>query len=99
MFVSSFSPSVASLFAPAAILALPGVSGGVVMGTPVTLPELVAVMLGTLPPMRGGLLITEACVATDEVEFDLVGDGGRAFTKDVVGGGEGAVNEAPELRC
>ncbi len=43
--------------------------------------------------------MTEAWVATDDVEFDLVGDGGRAFTKDVVGGGEGAGNEVPEFRC
>lgn len=68
-------------------------------GTPVTLPELVAVILGTFPPIRGGLFMTEAWVATDDVEFDLVGDGGRAFTKDVVGGGEGAGNEVPEFRC
>lgn len=97
--VSSLSFSTASLLMPAAILALPGVSGGVVMGTPVTLPELAAVMLGTLPPMRGGLFITEACVATDDAEFDRVGDGGRAFPYDVVGGGDGAGNEVAEFRC
>lgn len=57
--MSSLSFSIASLLIPAAILALPGVSGGVVMGMPVTLPEFVAVMLGTLPPMRGGLFMTE----------------------------------------
>lgn len=82
------------------MLMLPGVSGGVVMGTtPVTLPELVAVMLGTLPPMRGGLFMMDACVVTEEAEFDLVGDGGLALTNDVVGDGEGAGNEVAELRC
>lgn len=95
----SLSFSNASLLMPAAILALPGVSGGVVMGTPVTLPELVAVMLGTFPPMRGGLFMTEACVATDDAEFDRAGDGGRAFTYDVVDGGDGAGNEVAEFRC
>lgn len=46
------------------------------MGTPVTLPLFVAAMPGTLPPMRGGLLMTavEACVATEDVEFDLAGE-------------------------
>jgi hypothetical protein len=66
---------------------------------PVTLPEFVAVMLGTLPLMRGGLFIIEAWVATDDVEFDLVGDEGRALTKDAVGGGDGAANEVAEFRC
>lgn len=84
---------------PVVTLTPPGVSGGVVRGTPVTLPELVAAMLGTLPPMSGGLFITEAWVATDDVEFDLAGEGGRAFTKEAVGGGDGAGNEVPELRC
>jgi hypothetical protein len=50
----------------------------VVNGTPVTLPELAAVMDGTLPLMSGGLLTTpEGCVATDDVEFDLAGEDGR----------------------
>lgn len=97
--VSSRSFSIASLLMPAAILALLGVSGGVVMGMPVTLPELAAVMLGTLPPIRGGLFMTEACVATDDAEFDRVGDGGRAFAYDAIGGGDGAGNEVAEFRC
>lgn len=100
---SSLSLSLASRFTPAAMLVLlAGVSGGVVIGTPVTLAELVAAIPGTLPPIKGGLLITGACVgcvAIDEVELDLVGDEGRALTKDAVGGGEGAVNELAELRC
>lgn len=79
-FPSSFSASSASLFTPALAGGATtwGVSGGVVNGTPVTLPELVAVIDGTLPLMRGGLLTTtEGCVATEDVEFDLVGDDGR----------------------
>jgi tellurite resistance protein TehA-like permease len=46
---SSFSLSLASpgLFVPAPPVVLAGVSGGVVMGTPVTLPEFVAAILGT----------------------------------------------------
>lgn len=77
---SSFSLSLAwlaSRFVPVTLpVALRGVSGGVVMGTPVTLPLFVAAMPGTLPPMRGGLLMTavEACVATEDVEFDLAGE-------------------------
>lgn len=55
-FVSSFSLSVASLLMPATLVR--GVSGGVVMGTPVTLPELVAETAGTVPDMRVGLLMT-----------------------------------------
>lgn len=84
---SSFSASSASLFTPTlAVVVVPGsapgttlgVSGGVVNGTPVTLPELAAVMDGTLPLMSGGLLTTpEGCVATDDVEFDLAGEDGR----------------------
>lgn len=79
-FPSSFSASSASLLTPALAVGATtlGVSGGVVNGTPVTLPELAAVIDGTLPLMRGGLLTTtEGCVATEDVEFDLVGDDGR----------------------
>lgn len=75
-----------------------GVSGGVVKGTPVTLPELAAVIDGTLPLMRGGLLTTPDCVAIEDVEFDLVGEDGRLDGTDDVAGGEGAVNELAELR-
>lgn len=65
---------------------LRGVSGGVVSGTPVTLPEFAAAMPGTLPEIRGGLVTTPAAgtvlacvvmVAIDDVEFDLAGDEGR----------------------
>jgi predicted ABC-type sugar transport system permease subunit len=98
--VVSFSLSLASLLIPAAILLpLPGVSGGVVIRTPVTLPELAAAILGTLPPMRGGLFMIDACVATEDVEFDLVGDEGRALANEVVGGGDGAANELAEPLC
>lgn len=75
-----------------------GVSGGVVKGTPVTLPELAAVIDGTLPLMRGGLLTTPDCVATEDVEFDLVGEDGRLDGTADVAGGEGAVKELLELR-
>jgi hypothetical protein len=81
-FESSFSLSLASRFVPAALAVLLGVSGGVVMGTPVTFPELAAAIPGTLPRMRGGLVITplgaaEDCVAIEDVEFDRAGDEGR----------------------
>lgn len=39
---------------------LRGVSGGVVSGIPVTLPELAAVMAGTLPEISVGLVTTPA---------------------------------------
>ena len=78
---SSFSLSLNSLFEPATLpVVLRGVSGGVVIGTPVTLPEFVAVSPGTLPARSvggpaGGA--ADACVMTDEVELDLAGDDGR----------------------
>ena len=115
----SFSLSLASLSlltpaevfgaAPVPAPLLPrGVSGGVVRGTPVTLPEFAAAMDGMLPPIRGGLLMTlEACVAIDDVEFDRAGDVGRTLVNEPVavpvpvpvGGGEGAANELAEFRC
>lgn len=104
-FPSSFSLSLASRFVPAvADTLLRGVSGGVVIGTPVTLPVLAAATVGTVPPIRGGLLITPlepaaGCVATDEVELDLAGDAGRCGAADTDAGGDGAVNELFELRC
>jgi hypothetical protein len=73
------------------------------MGTPVTLPELAAAIPGTVPPIRGGFVMTaaEACVVTDEVELDRAGDDGRMLTNEaeLVGGGEGAANEPPEFLC
>jgi hypothetical protein len=81
---------------------LRGVSGGVVIGTPVTLPEFVAVSPGTLPatsvcgPAEG---TADDCVITDEVELDLAGDDGRWFTNEAAGGGDGAANELVESRC
>lgn len=72
------------------------------MGTPVTLPELVAVRPGTLPATRvggpGGAAV-ELCVMIDEVELDLVGDDGRWLAKAAAGGGEGAAKELVESRC
>lgn len=90
---SSFSLSLASLFTPATTdTAVAGVSGGVVSGSPVTLAEFVAAMLGTAPLMSVG----PDCVATEEAELLRVGDGGRA---PPVAGGEGAVKDVAELRC
>lgn len=101
---SSFSLSLWSLFVPATLPAvLRGVSGGVAIGTPVTLPELVAVRPGTLPATRlggpGGGGAVELCVMTDEVEFDRVGDDGRWLAKAAAGGGDGAAKELVESRC
>lgn len=57
-------------------------------------------MLGIVPPSSGGLFMTfEDCVAMEDVEFDRVGDGGRALTNDPVAGGDGAANELAEFRC
>lgn len=65
-FTSSFSLSLASLLLPAALPAvLLGVSGGVVIGTPVTLPEFVAVIPGTLPEIKLGLLTTPGGTVLD----------------------------------
>jgi hypothetical protein len=103
--VSSRSLSLASLLTPAALpVALLGVSGGVVTGTPVTLPELVAVRPGTLPPIRVGLFTTvegtvDDCVAMEDVELDRAGEWGRCELNElVVGGGEGAAKELIEPR-
>ena len=95
---SSASPSADSLLVPAgAVNDARGVSGGVVIGMPTTLLELVAAMLGTCPDIRGGLLTTPVC---DEFELDRAGDPARGLTKDaVVVGGDGAVSELPESRC
>ena len=101
------SLSLASRFTPvtaavAAVLLLGrGVSGGVVMGTPVTFPELVAAMLGTLPPIKVGFVMTaaDACVVTDDVLFDRAGEDGLMLTKEAVVGGDCAANELAEFRC
>lgn len=102
---SSCSLSLASLFIPATVFAvLRGVSGGVVMGTPTTFPELAAAILGTFPPINVGLVMTppgavDAWVMTDDVELDRAGEDGRWFTNEAIGGGEGAVSELAESRC
>ena len=102
----SFSPSLASRLTPAvtAAVLLPlgrGVSGGVEIGTPVTLPEFVAAMPGTLPPIRVGLVKTaaEACVAMDEALLDRAGEDGLRLTKEAVAGGDAAANEPAEFLC
>lgn len=71
------------------------------MGTPVTLPELVAVSPGTLPAKRGGGPVgaVDVCVIMEDVELDLAGELGRWFTKVAAGGGEGAAKELMESRC
>jgi hypothetical protein len=72
------------------------------MGTPDTkpIPTLpVAVTPGMVPATRGGLLIIvpaagvayDDCVAIEEVEFDLVGEDGRAVGPRGAGGGDGAI--------
>lgn len=102
---SSFSFSLASRLVPAALtIMVRGVSGGVATGIPVTFVELEAVKAGTLPAMSVGLLTTpvgtdDGCVAIDDVEFDLVGDGGRWEAGSNEAGGDGAANELAELRC
>lgn len=102
--ISSFSPSLASRLVPATLpVKLLGVSGGVVTGTPVTLPEFMAAIPGTLPTISGGLLTTpvgivEDWVATEDVEFDLAGEFGRCEMKGVDVGGDGAVKKLTELR-
>jgi hypothetical protein len=83
---------------------LRGVSGGVVMGTPVTLPEPVAAKPGTCPTIREGFVMTPACegwVTIDEVEFERAGEDGRWLTNwaKEAAGGDGAVMELPESRC
>lgn len=84
--------------------ALRGVSDGIVTGTPEALPPLAAVSAGRLPASSGLLPTTllgtaDDCVATDDAEFDLVGDEGRWETGGAVAGGDEAVNELAELRC
>lgn len=71
------------------------------IGTPVTLPELVAVSPGTLPArsVGGPVGAVDVCVITDEVEFDLAGELGRWLTKAAAGGGDGAAKELIESRC
>ena len=97
--LSSTSLSLSRLVPTGTAFELWGVSGGVVIGTPVTLPEFAAVSAGTCPEINGGLLITLAgSVATDEVELDRAGEDGLADTNDA-GGGDGAVMELFEFRC
>jgi hypothetical protein len=74
-----------------------GVCGGVVIGMPITAPELAAATLGTLPRVGVGLLVMvklddcdcspkESCVAIEDVDEVRVGLSGRT------GGAEGAVD-------
>lgn len=72
------------------------------MGMPDMKPrEFPATMPDMFPARRGGLLITvpvegfknDDCVPTEEVEFDLVGEEGRACGPAGAGGGEGAVTD------
>ena len=52
--LASSLPLSASLFVPAVLDDFLGVSGGVVIGTPATLPELVAATVGTVPATKDG---------------------------------------------
>jgi hypothetical protein len=86
---SSFSLSLASLFMPLTeLVVLLGVCGGVVIGMPVY----PAVIPGSAPPTNVGLEITvpvfpttPGCVAMLDVEFDLVGEEGRAGSERLEG--------------
>lgn len=71
------------------------------IGTPVTLPEFVAVNPGTLPAnnVGGPVGAADDCVMTEDVELDLAGDEGLWFTNAAAGGGDGAVKELIESRC
>lgn len=71
------------------------------IGTPVTLPELVAVIPGTLPAINGGGPVgaVEVCVIMEDVELDLAGELGRWLTKAAAGGGDGAAKELMESLC
>jgi hypothetical protein len=101
--LASSLPLSASLFVPAALDDVLGVSGGVVIGTPATLPEFVAATVGNVPATKdGGFVaagINDDWVATDDVELDRVGDGGRCTAEVTDAGGEGAVKELAEFRC
>jgi hypothetical protein len=105
---SSFSLSPASRLTPLTLLVvLRGVWGGVVIGMlgmnpkgfPATTPDM-------FPARSGGLLMTvpagaltyEACVPTEEVEFDRVGEKGRAEGPAGAGGGDGAMDRLDEVR-
>lgn len=83
----SLFPSTLPLTELGRLLIIPdiGVCGGVVHGRPLK-DGLPAATLGTLPRVGVGLLLTicDDCVATDDVELDLVGLGGGR------GAGEGA---------
>ena len=74
------------------------------MGIPATLPEFATEMLGTLPTIRDGLVMTpvgnaaEETVAIDDVELDRAGDVGLTVTNEAAGGGDGAVKELAESR-
>lgn len=110
--VSRF-PSTLPLTELGRLLIIPdGVCGGVVHGRPLK-DGFVAATLGTLPSIGVGLLLTiwDDCVATDEVELDLVGLGGGkglgeaegastgvdCFSKD--GGAEAAVGVGIGVGC
>lgn len=79
-----------------------GVFGGVVMGIFVILLEFIVVRLGIWLVISGGLFnilvwVLDVWVIIEDVELDFVGDFGFGLIKDVVGGGDGVVNELVEL--
>jgi hypothetical protein len=105
---SSLSLSLWSLLIPLTELAvLLGVCGGVVIGIPPIKFILPAAIPGIDPPTSVGLLMIDPagwakddCVATEEVEFDLVGDEGRMLelADTAVGGGDGATDKFDDVR-
>jgi hypothetical protein len=100
---SSFSLSPASRLTPLTLLAvLRGVCGGVAIGMPDMNPSAFpATMPEMFPARSGGLLMTvpvggfknDDWVPTEEVEFERVGEEGRACGPAGAGGGEGAVTD------
>jgi hypothetical protein len=89
------------------LVVLLGVCGGVVIGMPVMKLRFPAAMPGIAPPTRVGLLIippdgwaNEDWVATEDVEFDLVGDEGRILelTDTGAGGGDAATDRLDDVR-
>jgi hypothetical protein len=105
---SSFSLSLWSRLIPLTeLVVLRGVCGGVVMGIPVMKLIFPAAMLGIDPPTSVGLLIivpagwaNDDWVATEDVEFDLVGEEGRMLELAATGagGGEGATDKLEDVR-
>jgi hypothetical protein len=106
--LSSRSLSPASRLTPLTLLVvLRGVCGGVVIGMlgikprglPAPTPEMFpARSVGLLMIVPAAVLAYEAWVATEEVEFDRVGEDGRLGGPAGAGGGDGATDKLDEVR-